>query len=714
MSSLIPGFEYDVFISYRQKDNKGEHWVTEFVYALKTELEATFKEDISIYFDENAHDGLLATHDVDDSLKNKLRCLIFIPIVSQTYCDPKSFAWNHEFLVFKKLASEDAYGLKIKLKNGNVASRILPVRIHELDPKDKAILENEIGPMRAVDFIFNSPGVNRPLRRVDLRADNTNKCIYHDQVNKVANGVKEIIDGIRNSGEVAKKPASKESQPLFYGTRKKTVLTKKIMIGLVLLLGVILSTYYLLVVRKNENPAIGKSIAVLPFVDVSPGHDQEYLSEGLSDEIRNTLSRIKDLKVAGRTSSFVFKGVKADLKDVGKRLAVSTVLEGTIQKFGNMIRISVQLSNAEDGYTIWSESSNRELNQILKVEADVAGNVATQIVDALNLTLTPQERRGLTKRYTENTAAYELYRKGWLFWDKRDRASLDSAEAYFKRALKVDPEYALAYAGLADCSEFKRGSPDRLSAKSYLAKALSLDSTLSEALATTGLLQCQDNDWTLAKKTLQKAIALNPNYPFAHLYYGNLLLYTGENTQQGIEETKKALELDPLSRWMNWVLGRNYYLDRQYDLAHEQLVKTLAIDSTFYSAKLSMGLILLKQKKYAEAIPFIKRFGRGQGIELSYAYAVSGDELRARNELKRTLAENPISDRQYSPFDSPGHLPLARAYAALGDYDEALMHLELANERREIAMYWVYIDPDLDPLRNEPRFKALMKKMNLK
>src|SRR6478735_2466888 len=141
MPSTLPGFKYDIFISYRHKDNKGEHWVTEFVKTLKTELEATFKEDISVYFDENPHDGLLETHDVDDSLKEKLKCLIFIPIVSQTYCDPKSFAWNHEFLAFKKLASEDKFGLKVKLSNGNVASRILPVRIHELDQQDKAIIE---------------------------------------------------------------------------------------------------------------------------------------------------------------------------------------------------------------------------------------------------------------------------------------------------------------------------------------------------------------------------------------------------------------------------------------------------------------------------------------------------------------------------------------------------------------------------------------------
>jgi len=144
MSSIVEGYNYDIFISYRQKDNKGDHWVTDFVNQLKGELEATFKEDISIYFDENPHDGLLETHSVDKSLEGKLKCLIFIPIISQTYCDPKSYAWQHEFCAFNKVAKEDKFGRDIKLSSGNVASRILPVKINDLDPEDKALLENEL------------------------------------------------------------------------------------------------------------------------------------------------------------------------------------------------------------------------------------------------------------------------------------------------------------------------------------------------------------------------------------------------------------------------------------------------------------------------------------------------------------------------------------------------------------------------------------------
>ena len=164
MASIVPGYEYDIFISYRQKDNKGDRWVSEFVDALKTELESTFKEEISVYFDINPHDGLLETHDVNASLKEKLKCLIFIPVISQTYCDPQSFAWQYEFCAFNKLAKEDQFGRDICLAGGNVASRILPIKINDLDPEDKTLLENELGGvLRSIDFINKSAGVNRPL-----------------------------------------------------------------------------------------------------------------------------------------------------------------------------------------------------------------------------------------------------------------------------------------------------------------------------------------------------------------------------------------------------------------------------------------------------------------------------------------------------------------------------------------------------------------------
>ena len=179
MASHIPGFEYDIFISYRQKDNKGDRWVSEFVDYLKSELESTFKEEISVYFDRNPHDGLLETHDVDASLKEKLKCLVFIPIISRTYCDPKSFAWEHEFKAFIDQASHDQFGLKVRLPNGNVSNRVLPVRIHDLDSEDIKLLESVLGgALRGIEFIYREPGVNRSL----TPDDNEKKNLYQNQI----------------------------------------------------------------------------------------------------------------------------------------------------------------------------------------------------------------------------------------------------------------------------------------------------------------------------------------------------------------------------------------------------------------------------------------------------------------------------------------------------------------------------------------------------
>ncbi|MBL7844546.1 MAG: tetratricopeptide repeat protein [Cyclobacteriaceae bacterium] len=209
MPSLISGYEYDIFISYRQKDNKYDGWVTEFVANLRKELEATFKEDVSIYFDENPHDGLLETHDVDDSLKKKLKCLIFIPILSRTYCDPNCFAWQNEFRAFNQIASADELGPVITLRSGNITGRVLPIRIHELDSDDVQLVENELKrKLRPVDFIYTAPGVNRPLRpHEDNPKENLEKTYYRDQINKVANFIDEIIDSITAQPRSVEKPA---------------------------------------------------------------------------------------------------------------------------------------------------------------------------------------------------------------------------------------------------------------------------------------------------------------------------------------------------------------------------------------------------------------------------------------------------------------------------------------------------------------------------
>lgn len=214
MPSILPGYEYDIFISYRHNDNQYDGWVTEFVEKLRRELVATVKDKLTVFFDENPEDGLLESHHVDHTISSKIKALIFIPIISQTYCDTKSFAWNNEFILFSKAASDDRWGREVKLLNGNIASRILPVRIHEIEKEDVGLLETVLqGALRSIDFIYHAQGVNRPLRpKDDDRQDNVNNTIYRNQINKVANAIKEIIIGVK-SLESKSQNISKPSEP---------------------------------------------------------------------------------------------------------------------------------------------------------------------------------------------------------------------------------------------------------------------------------------------------------------------------------------------------------------------------------------------------------------------------------------------------------------------------------------------------------------------
>ncbi len=272
MASIITGYEYDIFISYRQKDNNYDGWVTEFVENLKKELEATIKEDVSVYFDINPHDGLLESHEVNDSLKEKLKCLIFIPIISRTYCDTKSFAWQNEFTKFIELASADNFGLKIKLPGGNVASRVLPVRIFDLDKEDISLCESLLeGKLRGIEFIYKSAGVNRPLRSNEDHAhENLNKTYYRDQINKVAYSIQYIINGIKAASDITfsvPEPEKVQGKTIKSGKILQNKYLpnpsplKKIPIALsFFLLIIILAVFCLVLKRPPSNDIIQKAI----------------------------------------------------------------------------------------------------------------------------------------------------------------------------------------------------------------------------------------------------------------------------------------------------------------------------------------------------------------------------------------------------------------------------------------------------------------------
>jgi TolB-like protein len=519
MASIVPGYEYDIFISYRQKDNKGDRWVSEFVDALKTELESTFKEEISVYFDINPHDGLLETHDVNASLKEKLNCLVFIPIISRTYCDPKSFAWEHEFCAFNKLAKEGKSGRDIKLSSGNVASRILPVKIHELDSEDKALLENELGGvLRCIEFIYKSAGVNRPLTPSDNPDKNINKTYYRDQVNKIANAINEIICGLKN-------PSSSTSQTTIKDSSN--------------------------ISKSNTEPF--ESIAVLPFANMSSDPEQEFFSDGISEEIINMLAQVPGLKVAGRTSAFSFKGKNQDLRFIGEQLNVNHILEGSVRKSGNKIRITAQLIKVADGYHLWSEKYDRELEDIF----DIQDEISLAILDAIKIKLFGAAKEAVLKKYTDNPEAYQLYLKGRFYYNKYNKYFLEKAIDYFKATIKIEPDYALAFAGIAYSYLnlwFYNYLPQEkclLQMKQAIQQCLQLDNEIAEGHFTLGHMK-MFYEWDFAAATieLKKAIELNPNRAEAHDLYSICLGLLGNYTE-AIKHASTANSLDPFSLMIN-------------------------------------------------------------------------------------------------------------------------------------------------------------------
>jgi len=493
---------------------------------------------------------------------------------------------------------------------------------------------------------------------------------------------------------------------------KKKSVRKKIIIVCIFLI-VLIASFLL---YKSLSPvkafAGERSIAILPFTNMSNDKDNEYFSDGMTDGIITHVSKIASLKVISRTSIMLYKNTKKSLKQIAEELGVSFILEGGIQRSGNSVRINAQLIDVASDNHVWAEIYDRSIKEIFSIQSEVAQNIA----EALKAKLTLKEKTGLSKHYTDNVDAYRFYRKGRYFWDARTKESFDSAEVNYKKAIELDPDYALAYSGLADLYIYNQKGLTQVEAipiaKDYANKALSLDSTLVEALTTIGFIQSgYEYDWKSAKQTLEKAIRLDPNYAYAHIFFGNLLQYTGENTQRGIEEVKKARSLDPLSVSINWILGRNYYMARRYDSAYEVLTRTLALNPRYQLAKGTLALVALAKKNYPEAFRLIKQIDTATISKSSdvrapyycYALALSGDTLHAKEELQKFLTANP----------SPNPYQMSRIYIALNNYDEALNWLDQAYNVRQIALYFINVDPTFDPLRNEPRFKALLKKVGL-
>jgi TolB-like protein/Tfp pilus assembly protein PilF len=455
-----------------------------------------------------------------------------------------------------------------------------------------------------------------------------------------------------------------------------------------------------------------KSIAVLPFENLSRDPDNAYFTEGVQDEILTRLAKIADLKVISRTSTQRFKSSPDNLPQIAKQLGVANILEGSVQKAADQVRVNVQLINAASDAHLWAESFDRKLTDIFAVESDIA----TTIAETLQAKLTGSEKTAIAKRPTENTEAYELYLKGRFFWNKRTGADLRTAIEYFNQALGKDPSYALAYAGLADSysllSVFGAASPaDSFpQAKAAAKKALELDDTLAEAhTSLANALVNYDFDFEQSLKEFERAIQLNPNYATAHHWLSDLVLLPLGQFDRAIAEGKRAVELDPLSLIINADLGKDYFNARRYDEASAQLRKTIEMDPRFYYAHWTMGQVWQLKGQLNGAIAQYRK-----AVELNddpyvlallgQAYARAGQREEAQKILARLNEE--AKSRYVSAYS------FALMYLALGDKERAIDELERAyRERAGGDVGWIKVDPMLDDLRGNPRFEALVQKI---
>ena len=679
MSSLVPGFEYDIFISYRHKDNKYDGWVSDFVSNLKKELEATFKEEVSVYFDENPTDGLLETHNVDKSLEQKLKCLIFIPIVSQTYCDPKSFAWQHEFCAFNKQCSADAIGRDIKLRNGNFASRILSIKIHGLDPKDKALIENELGEvLRSIDFIFKSAGVNRPLRsNEDHPQDNINRTFYRDQLNKVANAIKEIISSVRGEEVEETGVTSTASAAAVKSAIKKRTRPAVVWIMALLVLGV---AWF---VEKNIQPkdtatnALDQSIAVLPFVNMSSDPEQEYFSNGLTEDIITQLAKINALKVISRTSVMQYKDFPKPVKEVGREMGVAYVLVGSVQRSGDQVRISAQLIQAATDKNIWAESFDRPLKDIFSIQREVA----TAIASVLKGTLSSNDTDQLNRAKTNNLQAYDSYLHGKYAMEERSKIDMYKAKSYFEQAIALDSEFALAYSGLADVNLLlcNRGHVEPkavlLDTKKYIDRALELDPLSAEIQTSSGYWHYLNFNFREAESRFRKSIEMNPNQDNVYNWLGQLLEQTARE-KEALETYQKGIRVNP-----SFLLLKGNMLNLLASINSEQAIQktNTLIDSTFGDPdqKLFFLVSLSKYYWYAGQADNAASVAERAGIPALSSFYKTGNNSELLADVNHTY--NDMQNRG----EYISHFRTGMDYAIIGAHDEAMEHFKKAIDLKD-------------------------------
>ena len=472
-----------------------------------------------------------------------------------------------------------------------------------------------------------------------------------------------------------------------------------------------------------------QSLAVLPLENLSGDPKQDPFVDGMTEELITQLSRLGNLKVISRTSIMQYKSTKKSLRQIAGELHVEAVVEGAVQLAGNRVRITAQLVNGATDEHIWAETYDRELSNILIIQSEVAADIAKQI----DLELTPQQQQRLqASAHPVNPDAYQAYLLGRYYWNMRSGQGLALAGKYFADAIQKDPNFALAYAGEADYFAYLTvlGGPEILKpsdamakARTAAARALQLDNSLAEAHAAMGnILHNYDWNWAAAEGEYKKAIELNPNYAMAHHLYAHLLIETGRK-EESLAEAHRALDLDPYSPFVNNGLARQYYLSREYQKAAAQCLIGLQISPEYFPARIQLALAYEKTGKLPEAISELEQAAglMASGVApnstappidvpvvhalLAHAYAVSGRKSDALKELSKLQA---AAAKRYIP---PSYFAIV--WMGLGDHEQAINWLGRGYKDRSEHMLYLGLEPLVDPLRSDPGFVALLKKLDL-
>ncbi len=455
------------------------------------------------------------------------------------------------------------------------------------------------------------------------------------------------------------------------------------------------------------------SIAILPFVNLNGDAEIEYLSDGITESVINSLSQIPQLRVMARSTVFAYKGKLSDPRKIGQDLDVGAVLTGTVLHRSDNLSVQAELVDVRDGAQMWGNQYNTGFADILRTQEEIA----REISNSLRLRLTGEQEKKLAKHYTENTEAYQLYLKGRYYWNKRTGEGFRKAIRQFQQAISKDPNYALAYAGLADCYTLMPAwalmppADGHSKAKQAAERALAIDESLAEAhTALAHTLHNYEWNWKGAEKEYSRAIELNPNYSVAHHWYSNLLSDL-DRGQEAIMEKRHALTLDPLSLVINADLGNILYHQRKYDEAMEQLQKTLELDSNFTLAYQFLGYVYEKLGRYDEEISACKKAiqvsanGLELRAELARALALAGQSKEAQEILNDLLKR---AEKEYVVA-----YEIAMIYDGLGLKDDAFQWLEKAVQERSYQVSSLAVDPRLDSLRSDPRFSKLLAQLRL-